>query len=50
MFHVRDGAYWVDRNIVSPTDSGLLVGQDDLLGKWHRIEVHALWSQSDGFL
>lgn len=49
MFQNYGGGYWIDRNFGYTTNQFQLISEEDLKGKWHRIEVHAKWHNADGF-
>lgn len=45
--HLKDGFY-IERHWNHKTkERKLLLGEDELRGRWHRIEVHAGWSRND---
>lgn len=49
MFQNGGGGYWIDRNFGKTTDYVQLLTQAQMQGAWNRVEVHARWSQQDGF-
>ena len=49
MFQNGSGGYWIDRNFGNTTDYIQLLTQEEMLGKWNKIEVHALWKKENGF-
>lgn len=49
MFQNDAGGLLIDKNFGHSTERVPLISQDDLLGRWHHIEVHAKWDKLDGF-
>ncbi|NRP96191.1 hypothetical protein XMG59_002310 [Marinobacterium sp. xm-g-59] len=49
MFQNSNGGYWIDRNFGNTTHLHKIIEDDDLRGKWNRIEVHANWHKKNGF-
>lgn len=49
MFQNDAGGLLIDKNFGHSTERIQLISQDDLLGRWHHIEVHAKWDPLDGF-
>lgn len=49
MFQNGNGGYWIDKNFGNSTDYIQLLTHEQMLGKWNKIEVHALWKQENGF-
>ena len=52
MFENADGGYWLYNQVSGKTKEKYpLIDENNLRGKWHKIEIHAHWSKdSDGFL
>ena len=52
MFENGSGGYWLKNNLAEGLkDKFQLVDENDLRGKWHKVEVHAHWSKNtNGFL
>jgi len=50
MFQNSVGGYWFDENFGHSRIPIKLIADEELLGKWNRIEVHAKWHKSDGFM
>jgi hypothetical protein len=49
MFQNDSGGLLIDKSFGHSTEHIQLISQDELLGRWHHIEVHAKWDTLDGF-
>lgn len=44
-----NGGYWVSREFEGTTNSMQLLSEEEFKGKWHHIEIHAKWHDTNGF-
>ena len=48
MFQNSNGGYHLDDQVLGSTSRyHTLITQEDLLGKWHKVEVHVIWSTKE---
>lgn len=53
MFQNGSGGYWLDQQVSGSTEQYFpLISEEDLKGRWHRLEMHVNWSSDPekGFL